>query len=154
MGTAGLLAEDVEKRWVHREHVSRWRLDVHHELRRIGVKRSGTGRDAFCFGQIDGLRRLFRMTESRAIEEHLSLLPPRQVGEPLGTVRAFEGEESIAVDPGEPEVRHLQHLTAHALDRIAPEAVDSPYDAHVESPFPRAIVPGWFMVVNSMQPQA
>jgi hypothetical protein len=74
------------------------------------------------------------MAEPRAIQEHLSLLASREIGEPLGAAGTLEGEEAVAVDPGGPDESLLQLFAAHALDRIAPEAVDVTDDAPVRIP--------------------
>ena len=51
--------------------------------------------------QIDRLRGLVGMAEARPVLQQLSLLPGRQIRKALGTCRAVEGEEAIAINAGE-----------------------------------------------------
>src|SRR6266478_7028488 len=107
----------------------------HAELRRIGEQRGQAGRDALRFGQIGGLGRLVRMAEAWAIEDHLFLLPSRQEWETRGAGRTPDGVEAVAIDAGKPDIGLRQLLAAHALDRIAPEAIDPSDETHLPNPF-------------------
>ena len=118
---------------VDSHHLARWRLDLHGEIRRIGWQRIQVGRERLRFLQIGRLGGLLRIAKPGPIQEHLSLLASRQIGEALGAAGTFEGEETITVDAGKPDEGLLQLLAAHALDRIAPEALDPSDDAHVRT---------------------
>jgi hypothetical protein len=56
----------------------------------------------------------------------------RQIGELLGTTGTPEREEAVSIEAGKPHERLLQLLAPHALDRIAPEALDVSDDIHIE----------------------
>src|SRR5437016_4542634 len=118
-----LVEQGHQGRVVNSKHFSRWGLDIDREVCRVGKKRSYTGRDALRFGQIRRFRSAVRMAEPRAVQQHLFLLAPRQIGETFGPSGTPESEEAVAVHACKPNERLLQFLAAHALDRIAPEAV-------------------------------
>src|SRR5215207_3109857 len=110
-------------------------LDVHAQVFWIGVHRVYTRLNKLCFGQVGRLRSLVRIPKPWTIPEQLFLLPPRQVGESFWSGRTLEGKVAVAIDPGEPHEGFLQLLAAHALDRIAPEAIDLSNNTHVRTPF-------------------
>jgi hypothetical protein len=70
------------------------------------------------------------MAKARAVQQHLFLLPPGQVRESLGCSGTLESKEAVAVDTSKPNERLLQLLAAHALNRIAPEAIYFPDNTH------------------------
>src|SRR5437868_10527548 len=73
---------------------------------------------------------LLRVTKSRTVQQHLIAFPPRQVREANRGGRTPECEKSVTVDAGEPCGYFRQRFAAHALDGIAPEAVDLAYHGH------------------------
>src|SRR5215217_7365644 len=75
------------------------------------------------------------MPKPWTIPEQLFLLPPRQVGKSFWAGRTLEGKVAVAIDPGKTHEGFLQLLAAHALDRIASEAIDCSNYTHVRSPF-------------------
>jgi len=70
------------------------------------------------------------MAKSRAIPQHVGLLPPRQIREAFGTCYTFEGKEAVAIDAGKSQEDGVYLLAAHALDWIAPQTRNFAYDTH------------------------
>ena len=67
------------------------------------------------------------------MEQHVRLLARRQIGKSGWGGGALKGVEAIAVDAREADESALHPLAAHALDGIAPNALDMSDDAHARS---------------------
>src|SRR5882724_2322108 len=92
-------AQGLDQRGViNCDGVSRWRLNIEHQVVGVGVKRSHSRRQALRLLQINRTGGLVRITEPRLISQHPALLPSGEIGESLWTGRTRESKETVAVN--------------------------------------------------------
>src|SRR6266545_818497 len=108
------------------------------------IKSSGSALTGFRPGaklsasaRLMGPRRFVGLPKPGAIPQQFVLFPCRQVRKSFRTRRTPEREEAVAINSGETCEGFCQLLTAHALDRIAPEALHCSDNFHVRVPFSR-----------------
>src|SRR5215208_1380582 len=111
-------------RIVDRDYFPRRRLDIDGKIGQFGIKWCYSRRDALGLAQIRWPCSSLRVAETRAKEHHAFLFAAREKRKTLGPGRASEAKQAIAVNAGKAEECLLQLFTRHALDRVAPEAVD------------------------------
>src|SRR6266705_6588130 len=117
-----------QRRVVDRESFSFWRFNFNHQLGRI--RRDGIGSRTFSFGQINWSRRLLRISEARAVTNHLTLVASGKERKSFWTERTRKSENAVTVNSGIAGEDLVQLFSAHAFDRITPKASHCPDDIH------------------------
>src|SRR5262249_15446407 len=125
MGPTGKCAQFAKQfRIVDRQHLPAWSLDFDGEVRKVGGKRTEKWRQCLCLGQVYGLRRLLGIAEAGPIEQHRAGVAAGEKRKGGRRSRALEGIEAIAIDPREPDEYLGEFFAPHALDGVAPDALD------------------------------
>src|SRR6266849_7554724 len=131
--TEVLAQQGDQSRIINGEQISRWCLDVDHEIGGSRVERGNSGPERFSFGEVGRLPHLFGMAIRGPVQKQLFLLPSGQIGKALRRRRTGKGVKTIAVKTGEADKGLLEFFTAHALDWIPPQAFDLSDDFHLSS---------------------
>src|SRR5215471_11058784 len=74
------------------------------------------------------------MTKMWSMQQQLVSFTTGQIGKPYRRGRALKGKEPVTPNAAEPGVDLSQFLASHALDRMAPDALDATDDAHLCPP--------------------
>src|SRR5207237_10433738 len=122
-------AQSVDpSRRVERDSFSVRRFNYNHQLGRI--RRDGIGSRTFSFGQINRSRRLLRISEARAVTNHLTLVASGKERKSFWTERTRKSENAVTVNSGIAGEDLVQLFAAHALDRLTPKAFYFSDEAH------------------------
>jgi len=107
------------------------RLYIDAELGEVAVDGSKTRSSGRGFRQVAGLHTALGMPVRGTIEEHRFLLPTGEVRKSFRRSRALKRIYTVTVDAGKSDKSFLQFFTAHALDWIAPQALDFANNSHL-----------------------
>src|SRR5215471_4336273 len=132
-------------RIIDRQHLPGWSLDFDGEVRKVGGKRTEKWRPCLCLRQVYGPRRLLGIAEAGPVEQHRASVAAGEKRKASRRSRALEGIEAIAIDPREPDEYLGYFFASHALDGVAPDALDLADEVH-PTPFlcfrPRGVFGG------------
>jgi hypothetical protein len=84
----------------------------------------------FSVAQVDRSCRFLRISEARAVTNHLTLIATGEEREAVRVRRTCESEEAIAINSRVTDEHFIQLFAAHAFDRITPKAFHFSNDAH------------------------
>src|SRR5438270_2768675 len=117
-------------RVVDRERFPRRRLDIEHQLVRLGIYRSRSRRQGFGVAEINRARGFIGPTEPWSIAQHLALISRSEKRKAFSARGAREGKKPVAVNAGVADEELVQLFAAHALHRVTPQAFDGPDHSH------------------------
>src|SRR5436190_11378980 len=117
-----------QSRVINRESFPVGRFDIDHQVVWGSVKRGSVM--FFSVAQVDRSRRFLRISEARAVTNHLTLIATGEKREAVRVRRTRESEEAIAINSRVTDEHFIQVFAAHAFDRITPKAFHFSNDAH------------------------